>query len=562
MGTRKLLAIGLDGATFDTLLPLVERGHMPNLAALMERGSWGRLASTIPPFTAAAWSTFITGRNPGQHGVLSFRDKRDRFHYDLQGTGFVDARRYDLTIWDILSTAGKRVGIVNVPMTYPAHSVNGYMVTGMLTPPHAAQFTYPPELAEALGSDYVIDLDFIRDEDSFRIRGFPPKTEMMAQIRHMLSVRARTCSRLMQEQPTDFFMVVFTSTDRVQHFFWDDLANMIARPSPNGTADVIERQIAEYFEELDERIGQLTKLAGPSATVLVISDHGFGPAPTHRFYMNIWLEQLGLLQRRGRASFLDLEYWRVMLGRNRHLKALLRRLMPQAAQDKAKQVAESTSGGIIDWSRSRAYFVPLYFHVGGVEINLAGARREGIVEPGRDYEILRDRIIHQATQLQDPRNGKPIVELAARREELYQGPHVESFPDVILVLDPDYICSASLAGSSLIEFHAPMRSGEHRQDGIFIAAGPSIAQRGELSNLRLLDVPPTILYSMDLPVPSFFDGQVLKEAFDPAYLSAHPVQSQEWPSIPRAAEQAEQAGFSEAEQAEIEGRLRGLGYLD
>ena len=330
--------------------------------------------------------------------------------------------------------------------------------------------------------------------------------------------------------------------------------------SSTGPNNAIQQEILKYLQELDDSIGQLVNLAGQSATVLVISDHGFGPAPTRRFYLNVWLEQLGLLQRRGSEGILDLEYWRVMVGRSKYLKAVLRCLLPHSTQDKAKAVAQAVSKEIVDWSKTRAYFVPIYFHVCGVEINLVGARREGIVQPGVEYETIRDYIIQQAKQLTDPKDGKPIVEMAVRREELYQGPYVDDFPDVILVLNPDYIGASSLAGSSLVEQHYPTRSGEHRQDGIFIVAGPSVLPQGELANLNLLDVPPTILYAMGLPIPATFDGRVLEEIFVPAYLAAYPIQIQDL-LLPSKKEDTG-IGYSKVEQEQLRERLRGLGYIE
>ena len=554
---NKVLVIGLDGATFDILNPLTLQGYMPHLASLMERGCWGRLSSTIPPFTAAAWSSFSTGRNPGQHGVISFRGTRDRFNYDLQGEGFVDARRFENTLWEILSAEEKRVVIVNVPLTYPVRPVNGYIVTGMLTPSDARVFTYPPGLSQVLGEDYIIDVDFVRNENKFRVRGFPSKIEMITQIRNMSKMRTWACASLMQDEYWDFFMVVFTSTDRVLHFFWDDLETILEQGAlKNGE---IQQHLQQYFRELDEGIGQLVDLAGPSATVLVVSDHGFGPAPTRRFYVNVWLEHLGLLQKRKSQGVFDLEHWRVVIGRNESLKKLLRRLLPQSVQDKSKEVAVSTCGEIIDWSETRAYFVPIYFHVCGVEINLAGARREGIVAPGKEYESLRTQIINEAQQLEDPVCGKPIVDKAFRREELYRGSYVDEFPDVILILDPDYIAGGSLAGSSLVEHHVPMRPGEHRQDGIFIASGEQIFAQGEQVNLNLLDIPPTILYAMGLPVSSSFDGRVLKEIFDPVHLSANPVKTS---TRLFSSKDSSAHSYSESEVVDIEERLRGLGYIE
>ena len=563
MATKKtkLLVIGLDGATFDLLQPLMDAGHLPNLGAMMHRGSWGRLDSTIPPFTAAAWSTLATGQNPGQHGVLSFR-KRDHFNYDRQGSGFVDARQLGTTIWEIMGEASKEVGVVNVPLTYPARPVNGFMITGMLTPLQASHFTFPPEFANKLGEDYMIDVDFIRGQTGFRQSGFPSKKEMLAPIQRMSQIRAKSCIRLLKEEPWDFFMVVFTSTDRISHFFWDDLESLLDENLPrNQIEQTIQQDLLAYFHELDSDLGQLMEIAGSSAHIMLMSDHGFGPSPTRRAYPNIWLEQIGLLKKRGVEGVGDLEYWRVLLSRQKRLKALVRRLLPQSTQQKVTTTSRASSSDIIDWSQTQAYWVPIYFHVCGIEINLKEERRNGIVAAGETYEALRDQIIKASAQFVDPSNGKCIVKSAVRREDLYSGPYVESFPDVILIFDPDYIGAESLAGSLLAEAHTPSRPGEHRQDGIFIAAGPSVEARGELDNLRLVDVPATILHMMGLPIPSSFDGRVLTEIFDPAFLQTQPVRIHDVAPDQLLPDTSESA-YSNEEEAQLGERLRGLGYLE
>jgi len=441
-------------------------------------------------------------------------------------------------------------------MTYPARKVDGFMITGMLTPP-GSTFTYPPDFSTRLGPDYVIDLDFIRAKDGFRHHGLPSKKKMLAQIRKMTHSRAKASLQLMQTEEWDFFMVVFTGTDRLLHFFWDNLVNLV-----DESADGIQRELLNYLEELDHFIGKLIAQAGSQAISILISDHGFGPAPTHRFYANVWLEKLGLLNRRGARGFLDLEYIRVQIGRQKRLKAILRKILPQATQDAAMTVAKATSGEIVDWSSSSAYYVPIYFHVCGVEINLVGERREGIVLPGEEYNAIRSHIISQAVLLRDPRTGEPIVRLAGRREDFYHGRCVADFPDVILVLDPKYVGVGSLAGTSLFEPHPhPNRPGEHRQDGVFVAAGPPIMPQRDLPSLDLIDLPPTIFYALDLPVPSLFEGRVLTELFEPEYLSEHPVNFQQRPTGPIQADVGE-LEYSEEQKASIEARLRALGYVD
>ncbi len=559
---RRLLVIGLDGGTFDVFRPLIQMGQMPNLSKLTEQGCWGSLSSTIPPFTPTAWSTFITGQNPGQHGILSFQT-RDIYNYDVTGTGFVNAERLGTTLWQILSAAGKRVSVINVPMTYPPRAVNGHMIAGMLTPSKQANFVYPPELKSRLGDDYIIDVDFLRDGGDFRMRNFPPEQEMIAEIRQMTSIRTRAVLQLWRDEaPWDFAMVVFTGTDRLFHFFWPYVAQIVGYPNHLGRSNKLDPVVMDavnaYLTELDGAIGDLVREAGHETSVLLMSDHGFGPAQQWRLYLNIWLEQLGLLTRRSAQGLLDMEYMRVWVGRKPWLKSLLRRLIPQGMQDSATNTAQTSSPGIIDWQNTQAFFVPIYFQICGIAVNQVGLYREGIVGHGNDYERIRDQIIQHALNIRNPMTGKSVVQLACRREEIYHGNHLNEFPDVILVLDPEYVGAQSIAGQLLIEDHPhPMRSGEHRQNGMFVMSGSGIERRGEVPNMRLLDVTPTILYELGVEIPDSFDGVVMTELYSLERLHKQPVRFR---SSPAETSQPTPV-LSTEEQALIEQRLRGLGYL-
>lgn len=559
---RRLLVIGLDGGTFDVFMPLIQHGYMPNLHSILSRGCWGHLESTIPPFTASAWSSFITGQNPGQHGIISFQT-RDRYNYDMMGKGFVTSVQQELTLWEVLSRAGKRLSIVNVPMTYPAKVVNGHMITGMLTPSTQADFVYPPELRSRIGEDYIIDVDFIRDGSSFRLHHFPSEREMIRDIRRMTKVQTSTLLKIWDDEPPwDFAMMVFTGTDRLFHFFWHYVEAAVCNhdqlPLNKQCNPDVMSEVIICIREIDEAIGQLIGWAGDETTILLMSDHGFGPAQRWRFYVNIWLEKQGLLTRRSQRGSFDLEQWRVWIGRQPQIKALLRRIIPQNLQDSATTVAQSLSPSIIDWSKTQAFFVPIYFQICGIEINQKGVFREGIVEPGRAYEKLRDSIIEESMTIQNAETGQRVVTAAYRREEIYSGRYVENFPDVILVLDPEYLGASSMAGKNLIEKHPyPMRSGEHRQNGMFALAGPNISQRGEIEHLRLLDVPPTILYELNVPIPDAFDGEVISSVYSPTFLDTHPIQYQSFAETTDLNVQL----LSETEQSMLEDRLRSLGYL-
>jgi hypothetical protein len=154
--SRRVLVIGLDGATFRLLKPFAESGLMPELGELMASGCHGELRSTFPPLTPPAWSSFMTGKNPGKHGVVSFR----RAPVGYRTGDFINANSLRArTLWEIVGETGRTVGAINVVPSYPVRPVNGFMVACMLAPPGAKDIVYPPEYRPLLGDDYVISLE-------------------------------------------------------------------------------------------------------------------------------------------------------------------------------------------------------------------------------------------------------------------------------------------------------------------------------------------------------------------------------------------------------------------
>ncbi len=136
----KILVIGLDSATFDVIQPLINQSKLPNLQKLMANGIWGELQSTYPPITPAAWTTFMTGKNPGKHGIFHFV-KRKPNSYDVRFCTAKDI--HEQTLLDLFAQHGWKVGSVNMPMTYPPLETNGYVVAGVPVPPTGAHAPHP-----------------------------------------------------------------------------------------------------------------------------------------------------------------------------------------------------------------------------------------------------------------------------------------------------------------------------------------------------------------------------------------------------------------------------------
>ena len=203
--SQKTAVIGLDGGTFDLIKPWVEEGYLPTFKKLMNDGVWGELRSTMPPITAPAWSSFITGMNPGNHGLIDFIKRRPGT-YEV---GPVNASvRRGRSLWSLLSDSGKKVLTANVPVTFPPEPVNGTLITGLLTPSETSEFTYPPELAKRLrDSGYRIHApqSYARGNiDSF-----------LNSIEETTTIQINHLWKLMDEEPWDFMMYVFRGPDRM-----------------------------------------------------------------------------------------------------------------------------------------------------------------------------------------------------------------------------------------------------------------------------------------------------------------------------------------------------------
>jgi predicted AlkP superfamily phosphohydrolase/phosphomutase len=562
-GQQKVLIIGLDGATWTVLNPWIEDGSLPNLARLRTSGCWGELFSTIPPLTAPAWSTFLSGKNSGKHGVFHF------VALDDEPNGSVDAKEEIVDgrsikspiLWDIAAHHGRKIGAINVPMSYPPRPVNGFMITCLLTPPNAPVFTYPPELSQQL-TDYVIDLDrfisekpFARDGDKPRVkRTVKPSLQLMREFRAMEEERGRTALRLMQAEPWDVFMVVFTATDRMGHYLWpyhraEDLDN-------SAESKELHEAIYQFYIRLDEMIGELIEQAGPEASVVVMSDHGMGPIFSKNTHWNNWLFRKGYLSiQKSTASTPDGLLLRLGIPRDK-IGRIVRRI-PGLSGSKVVQKVKTAQTATIDYAQSKAYYVRIFDPVGGIRINARGAERER----------LRDELITAIQEVVDPATGHPIVRRALRREECYSGPYADTMPDIILLMHHDYGSSDRLSNYSAIVTDRPTIGdpGGHHVEGIFIAKGPEIAAREKpLPNLGIEDVAPTVLHLMGLPVPSDMDGRVLTEILTADSLQARAVEVSAplsyWPD--QAAAAFVQEPVTDEGEELVRDRLRALGYVE
>jgi len=561
MKTSKVLVIGLDGVPFELLNGLFAKGIMPFLQSMDQEGYHANLLSTVPPISAPAWTTFATGVNPGQHGILQFVNLRPGKAADAHETlwmfpGGVSLLNADkirgVTLWQLLSDAGQYPVIVNVPLTYPPRAINGIMVTGMLTPPNARTFTHPPELSERLRrAGYETDLPTHEREFDFDPERF------VSRLGEVLRKRREICLQLMEGEPWKFFMVVFTGTDRMLHRFWKYLVpGSPEYASPEATD--LRPHLESYFRELDRTIADLVHLAGTDTATIVLSDHGFGPVPDHMVHALSMMQALGVAGRWTKSPIVRFrKFAEGYLGLTpSQIRRWARAIMPEewAARLDARLRNAQLSAG----AASLAYSVTLHTYVGGIYIN-----RERFSDETA-YADFRQRLVSGLKNLQDPSSRTPLMQEVYLREELYSGSALAECPDIVFYLTSGYQLSGGIGPKGKLvssRRRDPNEQGIHQDEGILILRGPGVkAERASLEKLQ--DVTATILYLLDEPIPSAMDSRPILRALEPDFVRQRPPRYTDTPLDGLPPDGGAGPGMSQEDQEELVERLRGLGYIE
>lgn len=572
----KVVIIGLDGATFALLKPWMEAGKLPYLQSLMAQGVRGPLSSSIPPVTAPAWQCFMTGKNPGKHGVAWFlRRKPNSYEETLVDSTSCDGK----TFWELLSEEGKRVAILNLPFTDPPRKIHGVMISGFTTPPSRREdFTYPRELLKEIEETFGPYQTHLKTLVFALVHRVEAAIEgFLSDCRELTDYQFQVAQYLLERDAFDFLLFYQFTPDRIQHLLW-----YILDPThpwyDQGVAGRYSDKIVDYYSHLDRHIAGLAEKVGEDSTILVISDHGFGPV--HRWVdVNAWLLQEGYIRiRRHPLSQFRLLLWKLGWDPelfNTFVKKLLQWKMVQrwivrAASSgiKAKWAGRSRrkrrKGGVpflflslkdIEWSRTKAYCLS---GVGMLRINLQGRDPQGAV-PREEYNALRDELVAKLKGFVDPTTGQKVNAQVFVKEELYHGRYLEEMPDIIyLPLEDRYLAGNPMAFYSSRIVADSGISGMHRMDGILIAKGRPIKQGATIEGATLMDIAPTVLYLMGSRIPQDMDGRVLTELFEEEFLKEHPiVYAEAAPEV-----EGQPVELSAEDQEAVLERLKGLGYID
>ncbi len=556
----RVIVLGVDGLTPGLVRRWAAAGYLPNFERLIAEGCFGKLLSTGEFSSPQAWPSFMTGVNPGKHGIFSFLQRVPRT-YQFHHTTSQDIKAE--TVFSIISRHNHKVAALNFPCTYPAQPVNGIVIGGWLTPSLRANgATYPASLAEQIRTHFG-NYPFHAEAKRHVIAG--NNRRALANLTNAVNTKVNIAAHLYDQQPWDLFAVAIVETDAAQHYFWPycDPQHPLYEQVDRSWCQAPVRRL---YEQVDAALGEIMHKIDERTVLMVMSDHGGAILNEGRAYVRSLLEESGLTV----VKPPGLSGW-LLGGMRRYLEKLGHRWLPKWAKSSllsnpiARRWVENYFAKSFishnDWRRTRAY---CFYWETQPWVNLAGREPQGIVQPGEEYEQVRDYMIQTLLRSKDPASGQPAVDEVFRREELYHGPYLENFPDIAIWWN----CSVALSGlvvadeqEAMVQANKEMDMtglyGGHSPEGTIALWGPGINKGQTLQEARIEDLAPTILYVLGHPVPEYMDGAPLLKAMTEE-ITQRPVKYEEG-SYQMGASELEV--YTDEEEEAVRERLSDLGYI-
>jgi len=475
---NKVIVLGLDGATWNQFDKFIAKGQMENLRKILENGTQGDLNSFFPYSSKPSWISIFTGTNPGKHGVPNYNRN---YKQELP------------SLWKLISDGNLKSIVINEPIAYPPLKINGIMITGGFSTPYkSTNYFYPPNLIDDISGvteNYSpsIDLSHIEKLENGKF------VDAYSQYQNFEHKKIKLAFTLFNKYEWDIAFLWLAGPDMMHHCYWD-------KPD----------LLLKFYRELDQFLGQIYEFSViHNANLIVISDHGGGITKKH-FFINSWLIENGF------AKFEKPKMLRKFLSKRNVSKKPIRRILAKMSLFSviSKLTPRVLKDAIPDEKNEIAFVKGDLEHQGIISKELNEITIRG-VDPEK-YEKIRNEIIKKLLEIKDD-DGTRVVLEAHKGEEIYVGPFSSRAPDIVFLLNEGYLYSHLMKDKFLLshkEFGGIL-SGGHRPEGVFVAVGPDIAKGKKLTNpLKLWDVLPNILHMLNLKIPSYVEGKVIKEIYD------------------------------------------------
>jgi len=505
MADRKIVIFGIDGCPEEIVRKWVlEENKLPNFRKVYEQGAFTSMTTTIPYSTVPGWMSLLTGKKPGKLDLYYFFN---RITGQYKTTPVSLAWKTRNPIWDILSENENRSIILNVPSTIPKEAdFNGILVSGPVMNPYLECIAYPEQLNKQLLDDgYLVDLNFWVEDITLK-----HVEKIIKYVRKKIAL----AESLFKNEKWDLFMFAFYYIDPLLHRFWKYIDTNYIYYEDN---EKFKNVIFDFYKIIDEHLGFYLENLPDNSNLYIASDHGMGP----------------------RKGFIDLNKWLfnnkfLYLKTERKRKVTLKAFQNSIIYRPLRKMYLSMKGGTflkkirnyiwntlpgddrswkdIDWSQSSAYSIGKE----SIFINLKGREPEGIIDGVQEYNEIVDEIIQKLYELKDPDDGQPVVQKAWKGKELYSDGSFEKLPDIIIEYrNGSYYQSDSrepAPGDKLFTYKEK-NSAAHKHNTIFGCYGVDIEAKPDLEGVSIVDVVPTILHNMNIPIPDDIDGKVLLDIF-------------------------------------------------
>lgn len=433
---NRVAVFSIDGIPYSFIEKMVGKGRLPNLGLLFKSGKCRQMNSVYPTISSVAWSSFMTGVNPASHNIFGFIDREpDPFEMYIPTSRTMKVK----TLWEYLSDAGKRVVVINVPVTYPPRQVNGVLISGFLAT-KIDKAVYPPEYAEKLKTwDYRIDVD--------SWLGRTDKEKFMDDLYLTLKRRCITGFRLLKSEDWDYYHLHIMESDRISHFLWEQWE----QGDP-----VWAKRFEDFFEEIDQRLGEFRALLPDGVKMVVMSDHGFCSIKKE-VYVNKWLTENGYLK---------------------------------FTKEKPESLNEISS-------ETKAYsLIP-----GRIYINLKGREWAGTIFQGEEYQAICNEIQSEIREMTDPETGEKIIDKVFLRKDIYKGAFMHRAADIFVIPKDGYDLKGNLTADSLT-FKGDLVGMHTYGDAFLYMDGVKPGSRKP----EIIDVLPTIFDLLNVSIPKSVEG--------------------------------------------------------
>ncbi len=460
----KVLVLGIDGAPPEYFLDKWLE-ELPNIRKLINKGCYAELNSTVPNLSIVAWSSIITGKSPADTSVFEYVYRENYSYNDIR---IVTSRNIKAkTVWEITSEKGKKPIACFVVGMWPVRPFNGLLIAGPNIPNREdVEFTYPRDLKDevekVLGNKLIVDIPSVRD---FRNM---PKERLIEEAYQVTKMHFDTIKYLIKNKQWDLFWGFIGQSDRLNHMFWRYMDPLHRRYDKNSE---FKNTLKDYYKFFDQGLGEVLELLDKDTKVIVLSDHG-------------------ITRMHNRINLTD---WLI---KNSYM--ILKEPIRKRCEFKPEMV---------DWKKTKAFAIGAY--EGQIFINLKGREPEGFVEQ-KDYDNLLNELEEKFKKITGD-DGSKLDTKIFKKGENFKGKHENIAPDMIVYFDNlHYGCNNSLIGNETLYGLETAKGGDdacHSHKGIFIMDNHK--SKGNLGEIDNLDVTPTVLKMLDVPIPKDLKGKVI-----------------------------------------------------